>query len=258
MREIQGIVMDMDGVIWRGDELLPGAVALFDWLRARGLPFAAATNNSAKSPADYVKKLAGLGIHGISEDQILTSGRVTVSYLIQNYPAGTPVYIVGGDGLKQMVARAGFELSDAGRVVVVGIDFDVTYNKLKRATQLIRGGAAFIGTNGDKTFPMSDGLVPGAGSIIAAIQTAVGREPLMMGKPNRPMFEAALNLLGTAAASTLMIGDRLDTDIDGAKAAGLRTALVLTGVTTRAELAASASQPDHVYHDLTELIADFG
>jgi 4-nitrophenyl phosphatase len=256
MHGIQGVVMDMDGVVWRGDELLPGAAALFDLLKRRGLPFAAATNNSAKSPADYVSKLARLGIGGISEDQILTSGRVTISYLTRHYPPGTPVYVVGGDGLKQMAARAGYDLSDAGRVVIVGIDFDVTYSKLKRAAQLIRGGAEFIGTNGDKTFPMADGLVPGAGSIIAAVQTACGRDPVMMGKPNRPMFDAALTLLGTPAESTLMIGDRLDTDIDGAKAAGLRTALVLTGVTTRAELEASASPPDAVYHDLTELIAD--
>ncbi|MBE2269443.1 MAG: HAD-IIA family hydrolase [Anaerolinea sp.] len=255
---IHGVVMDMDGVIWRGDDVLPGAVALFDLLKQRGLPFAAATNNSAKSPADYVAKLARMGIHGIREDQILTSGRVTVAYLQAHYPPGTPVYVIGGDGLRQMIARAGFELSDAARVVVVGIDFDLTYNKLKRATQLIRGGADFIGTNGDKTFPMVDGLVPGAGSIIAAVQTATGRAPLMMGKPNSPMFTAALELLGTDAAHTLMIGDRLDTDIDGAKAAGLQTALVLTGVTTRAELDASPGQPDGVYDGLPELLEEFG
>lgn len=256
MRDIQGVVMDMDGVIWRGDELLPGALALFDLLKRRGLPFAAATNNSAKSPADYQIKLAAMGIEGIREDQVLTSGKVTISYLLQHYPAGTPIYVVGGDGLKQMIARAGFELSDLGRVVVVGVDFDVTYNKLKRATQLIRGGAEFIGTNGDKTFPMPDGLVPGAGSILAAIIAAAGRSPITMGKPNRPMFEAALNLLGTPAERTLMIGDRLDTDIDGAKAAGLRTALVLTGVSTRADVDASPTRPDAIYDDLNGLIRD--
>ncbi len=254
MHSIQGVVMDMDGVIWRGDELLPGAIALFDLLKRLGLPFAAATNNSAKSPADYVVKLARMGIGGITEDQILTSGRVTISYLSNHYPAGTPIYVVGGDGLKQMVARAGFDLSESARVVVVGIDFDVTYNKLKRATLLIRGGADFIGTNGDKTFPMPDGLVPGAGSIIAAIKAASGREPIMMGKPNRPMFDAALQLLGTPADSTLMIGDRLDTDIDGAQLAGLRTALVLTGVTTRADLDTSLIQPDAVFEGLPALL----
>ncbi|MBK8033761.1 MAG: HAD-IIA family hydrolase [Chloroflexi bacterium] len=254
MTEIHGVVMDMDGVVWRGDELLPGAIALFDKLKARGLPFAAATNNSAKSPTDYVQKLAHMGIDGIREDQILTSGRVTISYLTRTYPQGTPVYVVGGDGLRHMVVRAGFDLSDAARVVVVGIDFDLTYNKLKRAVQLIRGGADFIGTNGDKTFPMADGLVPGAGSIIAAIQTGAGQAPLMMGKPNRPMFDAALELLGTSAANTLMIGDRMDTDIDGANSAGLQTALVLTGVTTRAELEVSPTQPDYVFDGLPQLL----
>ncbi len=254
MPEIQGVVMDMDGVVWRGDELLPGASALFNVLKQRGLPFAAATNNSAKSPTDYVHKLAHMGIEGIREDQVLTSGRVTISYLIKHYPPGTPVYVVGGDGLRQMVVRAGFDLSESARVVVVGVDFDLTYNKLKRATLLIRGGADFIGTNGDKTFPMPDGLVPGAGSIIAAIETATAQPPLMMGKPNRPMFDAALELLGTPAANTLMIGDRMDTDIDGAITAGLQTALVLTGVTTRAELEVSPTQPDYVFEGLPQLL----
>ena len=106
MQHVQGIVMDLDGVVWRGDELLPGAVALFDLLERRALPFAAATNNSAKSPADYVSKLARMGIRGIGEDQILTSGRVTIRYLLRHYPPGTPVYVVGGDGLR--ATKAGY------------------------------------------------------------------------------------------------------------------------------------------------------
>ena len=257
LSQISGVVMDMDGVIWRGDEVLPGAHALFNRLRERGLPFVAATNNSSKSPADYTRKLSRIGIEGVSEDSILTSGKAAVNYLQQHYPAGTAVHVVGGDGLKGMVARAGYELADVADVVVVGIDFHLTYGKIKRAAYLIRAGAEFIGTNSDRTFPMPDGLAPGAGSLLAALQTATDRDPIIMGKPNRPMFEAALRVLGTTPAATLMIGDRLDTDILGAQAAGLKTALVLTGVTTRAELAASPIQADSVYAGLPDLLAEW-
>ena len=255
--QISGVVMDMDGVIWRGDEVLPGAHALFELLRERGLPFVAATNNSSKSPADYTRKLSRIGIEGVSEDSILTSGKAAVNYLQQHYPAGTAVHVVGGDGLKGMVARTGYELADVADVVVVGIDFHLTYDKLKRAAYLIRAGAEFIGTNSDRTFPLPDGLAPGAGSVLALLQTATDREPIIMGKPNRPMFDAALDVLGTTPATTLMIGDRLDTDILGAQAAGLKTALVLTGVTPRAELAASPIDTDGVYADLPELLAEW-
>jgi 4-nitrophenyl phosphatase len=252
---IDGVVMDMDGVVWRGDQVLPGAGALLDFLRWRELPYMAATNNSARSPADYVVKLAGMGLTGWTEDQILTSGRVTMSYLRDHYPPETPVFVVGGDGLKAMIARAGYELADNARVVVAGIDFDLTYSRVRRAALLIRAGADFIGTNEDATFPMPDGLVPGAGSIIALLKTATDRYPVVMGKPHRPMFDAALKALGTSPERTLMIGDRLDTDILGAQQAGLPAALVLTGVTSRRELDASPIRPDAVYDDLNALLA---
>lgn len=252
---ISGVVMDMDGVLWRGDTPLPGVAAFFTFLRERGLPFALASNNSSKAPGDYVTKLAGMGITGVPEQQIITSGTATVDYLQIHYPAGTAVHVLGGDGLRALVSAGGFTLSDeTAAVVVVGIDFNLTYNKLKRATYIIRAGADFIGTNGDATFPLADGLAPGAGSLIAALRTSTDREPVMIGKPNQPMFAAALRLLGTTPGATLMIGDRLNTDIQGAQEAGLPAALVLTGVSTRATLAASAVRPDGVYDDLPALM----
>jgi len=252
---ISGVIMDMDGVLWRGDDILPGVAAFFDFLRRRDLPFVLASNNSSRTPADYVAKLSGMGVGGVSERQIVTSGTAAVDYLTTHYPAGSAVHVLGGDGLKALVAGAGFPFSDEARVVVVGIDFNLTYNKLKRAAYLIRAGADFIGTNGDATFPLPDGLAPGAGSLIAALRTATDREPLMIGKPNAPMFEAALRALGTTRPATLMIGDRLNTDIQGAQKAGFPAALVLTGVTSREALAASDMQPDGVYDDLPALMA---
>jgi 4-nitrophenyl phosphatase len=151
---------------------------------------------------------------------------------------------------------AGFSLVAADAdVVVVGLDPDLTYQKLAQAMQLIRGGARFIGTNGDRTFPLPDRLVPGAGSILAALQACTDQKPLIIGKPEKPMFEIALDRLGTPAGRTLMVGDRLDTDILGGQQAGLRTALLLTGVTTPEALATGSVRPDCVFDDLKALHA---
>jgi len=254
-----GIILDMDGVLWRGDEALPGMAALFERLYERKIPFALATNNSMKSPADYVVKLAGFGVTGVEPSHILTSGVVAVSYLKANYPPDTLIHVLGGDGLKALITAAGYPLHFMGEekasVVVAGLDTRVTYDKLKRAALQIRAGATFIGTNDDVTIPTPEGLAPGAGSLLAMLKAATDREPLLMGKPNPAMFEAALALLGTPPARTLMIGDRLDTDIFGAARVGLRTALVLTGVSTRAQAESGAITPDAIYAGLPELLA---
>jgi 4-nitrophenyl phosphatase len=256
--DITAIVADMDGVLWRGDMPLPGLVEFFDMLRARNLPYVLATNNSAKSPMDYVVKLERMGVPGVPIEQVVNSGIVSVIYLKSHYPPGTRVHILGGDGLRQLVYEAGYTLSDDGaEVVIVGLDPLLDYERLKKAVSLIRAGAFFIGTNPDPVFPTNEGLVPGAGSIVAAVQTAAERQPVICGKPFPPMFEAALRILGTRPDQTLMIGDRIATDIDGAQQLGLHTALVLTGVTTRDELATSTVQPDGVFEDLYGLIKAF-
>lgn len=254
-KAIRAVVMDMDGVLWRGSLVLPGAREWLDHLRARAIPFALATNNSSKEPADYVVKLAELGLGAVEPAQIVTSGIATLNYVQQHYPIGTPVHVLGGDGLKALLAGAGYPFADQAGVVVVGIDFNLTYARLKQATLLIRAGAHFIGTNADATFPMADGLAPGAGSLLAALRTATGVDPLIMGKPNPPVFTAALAALGTSAEHTVMIGDRYDTDIEGARAVGMKTALVLTGVTTQADLDRVTPPPDGVYVDLMALHA---
>lgn len=253
--QILAVVMDMDGVLWRGNERLPGMVALFDLLKQRGLPFILATNNATRTAADYVQKLAEMGVSDVPESAIITSGIATTAYLRAHYPAGTRVHVLGGSGLHRTIADAGYPLVDEGaQVVVAGADFELTYAKLKRAALLILEGAVFIGTNPDPNFPSPEGLIPGAGSIIAALATATERQPFFIGKPGTPMFESALTLLGTSASATLMIGDRLSTDILGGQNANLKTALVLTGVTTRDELANSSIQPDGVYDDLPALL----
>lgn len=256
LHKIKAVVSDMDGVLWRGIQPLPGMNALFDYFRREKTAFALATNNSRKTPDDYIHKLAGMGVRGIARHHIVTSGTATASYLRQTYPAGTRLFVVGGDGLKQILVQAGFALvEEDAEVVVCGIDFDLTYSKMRTATLQIRCGARFIGTNPDSSFPSPAGLVPGAGSILALIEAAADTAPTIIGKPERGMFESVLRQLGTQPGETLMIGDRIGTDIQGAQALGFKTALVMTGVETAESLQASAIQPDYVFAGLPELLA---
>jgi len=258
-RKIRGVVMDVDGVLWRGDEPISGAAEFIAFLQSRGIPFALATNNSNKSPEDYQIKLEALKLGQLDVDQIVTSGRATASYMKQHYPAGTRIHVLGGDGLRLLMQRAGMILTDEPpcAAVVVGIDFSLNYEKVRKANALVRGGADFIGTNADATFPMPDGPAPGAGSILAMLATASGKKPVVIGKPNAAMYQAALDVIGTTADETLMVGDRIDTDIDGAQALGLKGALVLTGVSTRAEAEAAQRPPDIVINSLNELISQW-
>lgn len=166
--------------------------------------------------------------------------------------------MIGEDGLEHALTQSGFNLVDgaeSAQAVVVGMDRSVTYDKLAEATLAIRNGAAFVGTNPDRTFPTPRGLVPGNGSLLAALQAATDQAPIIVGKPERRYFELALEKLGSRAETTLMLGDRLDTDIQGAQNAGLNTCLVLTGVTDRATLAQSSLKPTWVFSGLMELTA---
>ncbi len=252
---IEGVVSDMDGVLWRGDIALPGLEALFEHLHRRRLPIVLASNNSGKSQAEYRDKLLGLGISGMSESRIVTSRTVLLDYLVHHYQLGTPVYVIGSSGMKTAMEDTGYPLSDDAGLVVVGIDFELTYAKLRRAALLIEGGADFLATNGDVSIPSSEGSIPGNGAIVAALQSATGRVPTIMGKPARPIYDAALRLLGTAPQNTLMVGDRLDTDIVGGKASGLQTALVLSGATDEQQVALSHVRPDAVFRGLPELLS---
>lgn len=258
--KIDAAILDMDGVLWRGDNPLPAMNDMFAWLQETSLPFALATNNSTKTPADYVTKLARLGVTGVPEAAIITSATATAAYMQGHYAPGTRVFVVGEQGLIDILNEAGFDTGDSDddppSVVVAGLDRGLNYAKLRRATLLIRGGADFIGTNPDRTFPNPEGQVPGAGSMLAAIEAATDVTPLVIGKPNAPMFRTALDHLGTPAERTLMIGDRLNTDIEGAKAVGMPSVLLFTGVTTQADLSAAdgATWPDVAYEGLPELL----
>lgn len=256
LQGVQAVVMDMDGVLWRGDTPLPGLHEFFEFLHQRSLPFILATNNSTKTVAAYVQTLARFGVT-VGPENIVTSGVATAEYLRTAYPGqALRTHLVGEAGLFEIMLQAGYSqvMTDAD-VVIVGLDRDLTYAKIRTASTLIRQGARFIGTNGDRTFPMPDGLVPGSGSVLAAIEAAAGQAPFIIGKPEPVMFEMALARLGVSARHALMIGDRLETDILGGQRAGMITALVRSGVTSPEVLGASPVKPDLIFDGLPDLRA---
>jgi 4-nitrophenyl phosphatase len=279
------VALDLDGVVWRGGQLLPGArEALMDVL-ARGLDLRYVSNNSTAHREAVSKRLAGAGLPAGAE-RVLTSGFACGRWLQQRLPQGSTVLVVGEEGLLRELREAGFDArhalhskeiapeagagpGDAEPVsagaggaapaaVVVGMDRSFTYEVLSTAQTVLRAGAMYVATNNDATFPTADGLLPGAGAIVAAISAAAEREPVLVGKPGLALAEVLAAVTGVPATATLFVGDRLTTDVAMAKEAGMVAALVLTGVTTeedlwRAEITREWVLPDHVLGSLEEL-----
>lgn len=252
------LLIDGDGVLWEADHPMPGLNHFFEVLSDRGIVWGLVTNNAMRPPETYVEKLAGFGVTATS-DHIFSSATVMADYLREKYPAASPIYVVGETGVRNAIASAGFTLHTDHqepaevRAVVVGVDRQLTYDKLRIAATLIRQGAEFIGTNPDPTFPTPGGLIPGAGTVIAAVATASGQQPRIIGKPSPTIFQLAMKGLGGSPATTAMLGDRLDTDIAGAQPLGIGTILVLSGVTTREEAQSSSIRPDLIFDGIAQL-----
>jgi len=247
------LITDMDGVLWRGREPMPGLIEFFKFLRQRDIRFVCATNNASTSAERLAERLQGWGAD-VRPEEIVTSSTATADYLEAILPRGTRLYVIGMEGLRVALEQKGFVLAEEDvAAVVVGIDWNVTYNHFKRAALNIRAGAKFIGTNGDRTFPNPEGIVPGNGALLALIETATDVKPFVIGKPSPTLYQMALKRLGAVEAQTLVLGDRMETDILGAVLLGLKSALVLSGVTTREQLAASDYQPDWVFDNIADL-----
>jgi len=251
---IQALIIDMDGVLWHGSVAMPGLVEFFQTLRDKEIRFILATNNASLTQDQYVDKLAGMGVN-VEAEQILTSGLATALYLSQQVePAGTQVFVVGEDGATQPLLAQGFTLTglyeQTADIVVCGKDQGLSWDKLATATLNIRAGAKFIGTNGDTTLPTERGVTHGNGAILAALQVATGVAPTIIGKPEPIMYQQAMTLLGTDKESTVAIGDRLETDILGAVRTGIRSIMVLTGISGETDLQTSAYQPTWVMSDI--------
>jgi len=252
----------MDGVLWHGNQAIDGLNNFFCLLREKSLPFVLATNNASHTATQYIDKLAAMGID-ISPKEILTSGMATAHYISQHYSTdNTRIFVLGEVGASQPLKDKGFSLTDiyqlntpdnphnGANIVVCGKDETITWDKLSTATLNLQQGAEFIATNGDTTLPTERGLIQGNGAILAALHAATGKTPKVIGKPEPIMYQQALSVLGTSPENTLALGDRLDTDILGAVNTGMRSIMVLTGHSQRADLASSEYQPTWVMDDL--------
>ena len=269
------VIFDLDGVIYRGRQPVPGAAALVGALRAAGVMVRFATNNSMATRDMYVPRLVEMGI-AVQADEIVTSTSATIDHLRSHLPEVQRVLAVGADGMLDELRGAGFEATAAGDAVdgaydggpldaaydalIAGLDPAFDFRRLAAATTAIRAGARFIATNADLRYPTPTGFLPGAGSIIAALRAASGAEPLIIGKPEPGIFTAILELAGVAAEEAVAIGDNPDADMVAAHRAGLRSILVLTGVADAA-LAATLEgerRPDHVARNPAEVATLLG
>ena len=255
---ITALILDMDGVLWKADAPIGDLPTTFERIQARGLKVAFATNNGTQTPEQYVERLARLGVN-IEPWQVVTSALGIANLLKERLPSGSPIFVVGGTGVMTALRESGFELLSAkaarsAHAVVMGIDPEINFEKMSEAALLVRSGVTFYATNPDKTFPTPRGQIPGAGAWIAVIVTATGVNPIYAGKPAPYLLELARTRLGTAKEQTLVVGDRLETDIAGGQAAGMPTALVLSGVSTREQAEKWLPKVDLVVNDLTALI----
>jgi NagD protein len=252
-REIKSWLMDMDGVLVQEEQALPGAAEFIGGLRERGLPFLVLTNNSIYTPRDLAARLRASGLE-VPEESIWTSALATASFLEDQRPGGT-AFVIGESGLTTALHAAGYTMTERSPdYVVLGETRTYSFERITRAIRLITGGARFIATNPDPTGPSVDGALPATGSVAALISRATGVDPYFVGKPNPLMMRSALNAIDAHSESTAMIGDRMDTDIVAGLEAGLHTILVLTGVTTRAEVERFPYRPSQVVDGVADLV----
>jgi len=251
------LLADLDGVVYEGKNAIEGAPEALSRIRDMGVAVGYVTNNSSRRPEVIAEQLAGFGVEVKAED-VIGSGQIGVELLATQIPAGSKVLVVGGEGLRARVAEAGFEIVDSSddnpAGVIQGFAPDVAWRNLAEAAFSIQNGAKWIATNSDWTLPQEKGLAPGNGTLVSAVHTAVGQLPLVAGKPEPAIFEAAVKHFD--ANSPLFVGDRIDTDITGANRAGIPSALVMTGVSTRKEVLGikAEGRPNFILENMLELV----
>lgn len=252
-KNYSGYLIDLDGTMYRGTEKIEAASEFIRKLNEKQIPHLFLTNNSSKKPEQVADKLNHMDIPALPE-QIFTSSLATATYIQQERP-GASVYAIGEEGLMDALASKGLSLEEEGcDYVVIGIDRNLTYEKLAKACLNIRAGAKFISTNGDLVIPTERGLLPGNGSLTSVITVSTGTAPLFIGKPETVIMEQALNTIGMGKEKVLMIGDNYQTDILAGLNAGIDALMVFTGVTTKNELSKMERQPTYNIDTLKEWI----
>lgn len=253
-RSIQAVILDMDGVLWRGPEPIGDLPAIFSRIERNGWKVALATNNATRAPIQFVEKLRRFGVE-VDPRFVINSAQAAAEYLKKQFPEGGLVYVIGEEGLHKSLEECGFFHSEKDPLaVVVALNRRLTYDHLRIANHFIQAGKPFIGANPDRTLPTPDGPIPGSGAILAALEASSGVKPLIVGKPHPEMYQAVLSRMGIKPENALVVGDRLETDIAGGIAAGCLTGLVLSGVATESAVHSSPFTPDYIARDLTALI----
>jgi NagD protein len=254
-RSIQAWLMDMDGVLVREEQAIPGADRWLALLKARGLPFLVLTNNSIYTPRDLAARLRASGLD-VPEESIWTSALATASFLHDQRPGGS-AYVIGEAGLTTALHEAGYTMTDRSPdYVVLGETRTYSFERITTAIRLITAGARFIATNPDPTGPSPDGPLPATGAVAALITRATGAEPYYVGKPNPLMMRSALNRLQAHSETAAMVGDRMDTDVIAGLEAGMHTVLVLTGSTAAQDTDRFPYRPARVAQSIADLIDD--
>ena len=252
-REIRSYLMDMDGVLIREDHAIPGADAFIAGLREKQIPFLVLTNNSIYTPRDLSARLARAGLQ-VPEEFIWTSALATASFLADQVPNGS-AFVIGEAGMTTALHEVGYILTDTDPdYVVLGETRTYSFEAITQAIRLVHAGARFIATNPDVTGPSPDGPLPATGSVAALITKATGAEPYFVGKPNPMMFRSAMNRIEAHSESTIMVGDRMDTDIVAGIEAGLDTILVLTGSTKREAVNRFPFRPSRILDSIADAI----
>lgn len=246
----------MDGVIYRGKELVSGARDFVKRLHDSNTRFLFLTNNSEQTPIDLKRKLESMGVENLTEDNFITSAMASAIFLSEQKPHGS-AYVIGGAGLTSELYKVGYSITESKPdYVVVGKTSTFNFQMLKKAVQLIHDGARFIGTNPDVVDPTETGLEPACGAILASIEHATGVKPYIIGKPNALMMTIARKKLDARSSETIMIGDRMDTDIIAGLEAGMTTCLVLSGVTAQTMIDHFAYRPTHIFNNVGEIKPD--
>lgn len=248
-----GFLIDMDGVIYRGSELIPGAIEFVDLLNDKDVPYMFLTNNSQRTPMDIATRLQRLGFQ-VSQDHVFTSALATATYIAQHKPQGT-AFVIGEGGLLNALDRVGIAIIDHNPdFVVVGEGRTITLESIEKAVQMVINGAKLIATNLDPSCPTQDGGVrPGCGAFVKMVEEATGIKAFSPGKPSPVIFRAARKHLGLSSGETIMVGDTMETDILGGNQLGFRTVLVLSGGTKRSDLTRFAYAPDVMIESVAEI-----
>lgn len=249
--QYEGYIIDLDGTTYRGNEIVEGAKEFIQYLQKENIPFIFLTNNSTYTQDAVVQKLKKLGIEATKE-QVMTSSVATANF-IERQKKNARCYMIGEVGLHDALLEKNFTITDENcDYVIVGLDRNITYEKLAKATTLIREGATFIATNMDAAIPTDQGLQPGNGALVSALTVSSGVNPLIIGKPEKIIMEEALQQLGVSKDNVLMVGDNYFTDIQAGFNAEMDTLLVLTGFTSREDLKHVEVQPTYISENLIE------